>query len=373
MAIPDFFGQQQQSLRSGLAIGSALQNAQSLREQRERMAAQDERLALQDEFLAQQRPIQLRMQAAQAQQLEQDNMRKSLLQDALLLSSLPEKEGKQIMPELINKYEGNEPVLQGLKSLYSKTGKEYISSTLMAVSALSGKPLTTGKQAPKMGTYNPRDYTSESWATFVQTENPEDLERYKSPAAAAQEQSNILKQQELEQKNAQREIELAQKEKDTKRAQRLEIIEAENAVNNIDSLLLPESDLDVIFGREEQFIPDWARSQEGLDMKAKVDNVVATLKLMAAGKIKGQGTVTENERTMLAEAATTLQKQTLSPEEAEQELMRIKPIFSEVIGTGADSVEEAAKATVYKEGQRAKNSQTGEVLIFTNGRWVPET
>lgn len=146
MAIPNFLQQSQSSLRSGLDIGGALQNAETLLLNRgEQQQIQGIR-AQNQEFNIQQQPLQLRQMEAQATAAEQDNERKDLLQTSILLSSLSEKDGKKLIPEMINKYQGNEPVLAGLRDLYQSKGVDYISKTFMAVSAFSGKAIGGAKK-----------------------------------------------------------------------------------------------------------------------------------------------------------------------------------------------------------------------------------
>ncbi len=137
MPIPNFQQQSQSALRSGLAIGGALQNAETLRLNRE-----------------QQQPIQLRQMEAQATGMEQQNERTDLLQTSMLLASIPEEDGKKLIPEMINKYQGNEPVLAGLRDLYQSKGVDYISKTMAAVQAFGGKVGGGNKDTEKMKNYD---------------------------------------------------------------------------------------------------------------------------------------------------------------------------------------------------------------------------
>ena len=113
--------------------------------------------------------------------------------------------------------------------------------------------------------------------------------------------------------------------RDTDRARFLEIKEGENAIGNIDSLL--DNDLDIIYGGFEWAMPDKLRKQRGKNMLARRDQVASTMSLMAAGKLKGQGTITENERKMLSDAVSFLKNQDISADQARSELERVKPIF----------------------------------------------
>jgi hypothetical protein len=80
--------------------------------------------------------------------------------------------------------------------------------------------------------------------------------------------------------------------------------------------ILNSKELDSIFGRGEALYPDLLRSQGGIDLKADVNQFVGQLKLAAAGKMKGQGSVSDSERKTLNEAATVLSNANISPERA---------------------------------------------------------
>lgn len=58
--------------------------------------------------------------------------------------------------------------------------------------------------------------------------------------------------------------------------------------------------------------------------RADLENIISTLQLVEAGKMKGQGTITENERKLIREAATTLSNNRLPEATALQELDRIR-------------------------------------------------
>lgn len=110
--------------------------------------------------------------------------------------------------------------------------------------------------------------------------------------------------------------------------------EAQGAVDLITDI--QASDLDLIFGREEQFKPQRARSQAGLDLIAKRKRIISLLELGAAGKLKGQGQITEAERRILSDSVALISDQLVSPELAAQEFARIRPIFEKL--TGASTV-----------------------------------
>jgi uncharacterized protein (DUF1786 family) len=66
-------------------------------------------------------------------------------------------------------------------------------------------------------------------------------------------------------------------------------------------------------------------------MQAKRNMVASTMKLAAAGKLKGQGTITDAEREMLSDAATVLSNESISPELAKTELERVKVVFENIV------------------------------------------
>lgn len=104
-----------------------------------------------------------------------------------------------------------------------------------------------------------------------------------------------------------------------------EVTEATQAVQTIDELLA--GDVDLIYGSMEYLQPDFLRSQEGKNMLAKRDQISSLLELAAAGKLKGQGGVSEGERSILKESATMLKNQSISAEQAEIELKKARDIF----------------------------------------------
>lgn len=83
---------------------------------------------------------------------------------------------------------------------------------------------------------------------------------------------------------------------------------------------LGNSDLDVIYGRGEQYYPEILRSQKGIDMIAQRDQLVGMLNLAARGELKGQGSITDQEAATVIKAATTLANPNISPELAREAL-----------------------------------------------------
>lgn len=76
---------------------------------------------------------------------------------------------------------------------------------------------------------------------------------------------------------------------------------------------LSSGDLSSIYGRGESIYPALLRSQDGIDLMAQRDQFVNMLKVGARGELKGQGTISDNETKMLADAVTVLGNSEISP------------------------------------------------------------
>ena len=83
---------------------------------------------------------------------------------------------------------------------------------------------------------------------------------------------------------------------------------------------LSDSDLGKIYGKYEQFYPEWARSQEGVDMIKRRDQLMGMLALGARGELKGQGQITDQEQQILNKSLATLESPNISPELARKAL-----------------------------------------------------
>lgn len=79
---------------------------------------------------------------------------------------------------------------------------------------------------------------------------------------------------------------------------------------------LSGADLDLIYGRGEEWYPAFFRSQKGIDLMAQRDQLVGMLNLAARGQLAGQGTVSDTEAKSILQAATTLASPNISPQEA---------------------------------------------------------
>lgn len=95
---------------------------------------------------------------------------------------------------------------------------------------------------------------------------------------------------------------------------------------------LRESDLEIIYGRGEQWYPDFLRSQRGIDLIADRDQLIGMLQLGARGELKGQGPITEGEQKILSNSVTTLGNPNISPQKAKQALDDAMRILSRNAG-----------------------------------------
>lgn len=109
----------------------------------------------------------------------------------------------------------------------------------------------------------------------------------------------------------------------------LNATKAKNAAQSAEALdqfelgeTLINADLSSIYGRGESLYPDLLRNQAGIDLMAQRDKFVGMLKLAAAGKMKGQGSISDSERKTLNDAATTLSNPNISPELAAREIQK---------------------------------------------------
>lgn len=79
-------------------------------------------------------------------------------------------------------------------------------------------------------------------------------------------------------------------------------------------------DLDKIYGKNEGALFDWLRSQEGVDAKAQIDQLMAMLVSAGKGELKGQGSVSDADQRVIERAKALLGNYSISPELAEQAL-----------------------------------------------------
>lgn len=106
---------------------------------------------------------------------------------------------------------------------------------------------------------------------------------------------------------------------------------------------LSSNDLDLIYGKGESYLPGFLRSQRGIDLIAKRDQLVSMLVIGARGELAGQGPITDAEQGMLANSATLLNNPEISPKAAKIALDRAMNVLlrgagdAEIKSVGAGS------------------------------------
>lgn len=270
---------------------------------------------------------------------------------------------------------------QGMADLYQQTGKvpqEMISDignarlnpqgfskkAQMMFSMLEPEAFKAMQKATtdKTGVYNPRDYTTESWAEYLDTGDPRVLQRYapaksveiggvphmfdpakggyfpavvsgssQTPAQPGQPATTPTGGREITTRSvAESKAEIAgavttaQKEAE---ARVNEVLKQQGQMGKVDQaesvydFLMPKdatgktdmSVLESIYGKGESLYPELLRSQRGIDAMAQRDQLISMLQLGARGELKGQGPITENEQKILSKAATALDNPDISP------------------------------------------------------------
>ena len=189
----------------------------------------------------------------------------------------------------------------------------------------------------KIGTYNPRDYTTASFSKFMESGDPGVLERYAptqsvmiggvphvyDPVSGDYRPTQITAADVAEDKagiaaavvTAQNEAKAAVDKQISQQGQMSKLDDADRVYK-----ALSEADLDLIYGKGESWLPDYFRSQAGLDLLARKAQLVGMLKLAARGELKGQGPITEGEQSILSEATTVLDNPEISPDMAKEAL-----------------------------------------------------
>lgn len=125
------------------------------------------------------------------------------------------------------------------------------------------------------------------------------------------------------------------------------------AERNLDELMpvyeqINKQDLSLIYGRGESALPELLRSQKGIDLLALRNQYVSLLQLAAAGKLKGQGTITDSERKTLTDSATVLNNLNISPALASQALQSSISILQKQ--SGKQQNQPANKGAIRKRG-----------------------
>lgn len=196
------------------------------------------------------------------------------------------------------------------------------------------------KKGSQTGRYNPRDYTVESFAEFTKTSDPSVLVRFEKeprifkigdvPYRENKETGEIERLIETEEVAAEKAtvaagVERARAEVKDEVSKKISQQGQKNRIDQADRIYkdLSGADLDKIYGKGESlfttFLP-FARSQEGIDLLAKRDQMIGMLKLGARGELKGQGPITDSEQAIVGRAVTLLGNDDISPEEARKAL-----------------------------------------------------
>ena len=126
---------------------------------------------------------------------------------------------------------------------------------------------------------------------------------------------------------------------------------------------------DKIYGKTEALLSqdpasalNYYRSQDAINAMASRDEFVNTLKLLAASEIKGQGSVTENERALLAQSASILTAPTISPDVARRAYLQAYEIMTIKLPSGgakqSGSAQQKSQAKKPESGQRYNVGET---------------
>ena len=197
---------------------------------------------------------------------------------------------------------------------------------------VAGKPGKPTGATGKIGTYNPRDYTVESFSNFAKSGDPSVLERYtektidiggvphKLVPGSTNQYEPIKSASQVATDKAGIEAAVATARQNATQDVQKKITEL-GAGKNLDQAIgvyetLKAGDLDRIYGFGEKIYPDWLRSEEGVTLQANRDRLIAMLQLAGRGQLKGQGTITDAEQATVANAATILSNPNISPDAA---------------------------------------------------------
>ena len=123
--------------------------------------------------------------------------------------------------------------------------------------------------------------------------------------------------------------------------------DADVALSNINQLLRNDS-YKSIYGKGEKFWPEMLRGQDSVDALALRDQVVGLISLESREKLKGQGTITDNEAEELKRSATILANPSISDKLALREIKRVKAIFEKKKSTASATTEKEESAPQIK-------------------------
>lgn len=118
--------------------------------------------------------------------------------------------------------------------------------------------------------------------------------------------------------------------KDKETQQAAKISDATAAISNID-FLLGGDNYKSIYGSFQGSVLSPTIMQSSVDAEAKRDQIVNLLSIDSREKLKGQGTITDQESEALSKSATILQNPRISDEAAAAELKRVREVFNAAI------------------------------------------
>ena len=128
------------------------------------------------------------------------------------------------------------------------------------------------------------------------------------------------------------------------------------------------SALNGIYGAADSRTPT-VRS-ESIEIKADVQQMLALLTLEERAKLKGQGTITDQEARTLADSVSILGQFGISEERAVEELQRIANILGDEPAAIPDDV--TVQSRNEPTGRTATNPQTGQKMREVSpGVWEP--
>lgn len=256
----------------------------------------------------------------------------------------PDIEGMPLDDASLNKYKAS---VQGARDLLTdpqRTPAAFLATHQKAI-AMGYEPGTPEYQqvfrvdqglAPSMGNYSAQERIAGSGMTGQVAASQGVIKGAESGAAAtAKLQAEGALKPEIEADITEMKARAEQKV-DTEFKQKAGGYKLEDAQSIYDNL--SNSELGLIYGREEQFVPDSVRGQEGIDLMAQRDQLVGMIELGAASELKGQGSITENERAILRDAVTILKNKRISPSLAKIQLDRAMRVLMRNAGkaTGDD-------------------------------------
>lgn len=159
MYIPDFYGQQQNSLRQGLELGNTLR-FNPLKEQQMQLQSQAMQNDLNMNPLRQQAlqqqvdaaPImqKQREQSLISSQIQNDeDMKKMMVQDTIALASSDREVQDKMIPEMINKYTelGDNQAVTSLTAIYEMDEKERMTSLYQVMNMAQQQGIIGGKKS----------------------------------------------------------------------------------------------------------------------------------------------------------------------------------------------------------------------------------